>query len=77
MCGFKKHFPLGSQIRKTKLRVSRLYAMFTKEADVTTEAGFLLAFNIAKAKKPYTEEEFTKKNMAQVVSILAPENKEL
>lgn len=51
--------------------------MFTKEADVTTEAGFLLAFNIAKEKKPYTEEEFTKKNMAQVVSILAPENKEL
>jgi hypothetical protein len=36
-------------------------SMFTKEADLTTEAGFILAFNIAKAKNSYTEGEFIKK----------------
>lgn len=51
--------------------------MFTKEADLTTEAGFILAFNIAKAKKPYTEGEFIKKNMAQVIFVLEPENRKL
>jgi hypothetical protein len=49
--------------------------MFTKEADVTAEAGFILAFNIARAKRPYTEGEFVKKNIAQVISVLDTENK--
>uniref|UniRef100_A0A1B6MPL2 Uncharacterized protein n=1 Tax=Graphocephala atropunctata TaxID=36148 RepID=A0A1B6MPL2_9HEMI len=83
--GFCKDFPIGSQLRKTKLKSlkekldcqSRVMSMFTKEADLTTEAGLVLAFNIAKAKKPYTEGEFIKKNMSQVVSILDPENKKL
>ncbi|XP_050061715.1 general transcription factor II-I repeat domain-containing protein 2-like [Aphis gossypii] len=83
--GFNKDFPVGSQLRKTKLKSlkeklhgqSRVMSMFTKEADLTTEAGFILAFNIAKAKKPYTEGEFIKKNMAQVISVLEPENKKL
>jgi hypothetical protein len=39
-------------------------SMFTKEADVTTEAGFILAFNIAWTKRRYTEGEFIKKNIA-------------
>lgn len=81
--GFNKDFHVGSQLRKTKLKSlkeklhdqSRVMSMFTKEADLTTEAGFILAFNIAKAKKPYTEGEFIKKNMAQVISVLEPENK--
>jgi hypothetical protein len=51
--------------------------MFTKEADVTPEAGFVLAFNIARAKRHYTEGEFVKKNIAQVISVLDPENKKL
>jgi hypothetical protein len=36
-----------------------------------------LAFNIAKAKNPYTEGKYIKKNMAQVISVLEPENKKL
>lgn len=36
-------------------------SMFIKEADVTTKAGFIMAFNIARAKRPYTEGEFIKK----------------
>lgn len=44
---------------------------------MTTEVGCIFAFNIAKAKKPYTEEKFIKKNMKQVISILESENKKL
>jgi hypothetical protein len=36
-----------------------------------------LAFNIAWSKRPYTEGEFIKKNTAQVISVLDPENKKL
>lgn len=83
--GFSKEFPNDSQLRKAKLKSlkenfhkqSTVMSMFTKEADLTTEAGYLLAFNIAKAKKPYTEGEFVKTNISQVVSILDPENKKL
>ncbi|XP_025405249.1 general transcription factor II-I repeat domain-containing protein 2-like [Sipha flava] len=43
--GFNKDFPVGSQLRKTKLKSlkeklhgqSRVMSMFTKEADLTTE----------------------------------------
>ncbi|XP_050526501.1 general transcription factor II-I repeat domain-containing protein 2-like [Daktulosphaira vitifoliae] len=77
--GFCKDFPIGSQLRKTKLKSlkekldcqSRVMSMFTKEADLTTEAGLVLAFNIAKAKKPYTEGEFIKKNMSQRISVIS------
>jgi hypothetical protein len=54
---------------------SKVMSMFTKEAHVTTEAGFVLAFNIAWAKRPNTEGEFVKKNIAQVIYVLDPENK--
>ncbi|KAL7644632.1 UNVERIFIED_CONTAM: hypothetical protein RMT77_004173 [Armadillidium vulgare] len=44
--GFSKEFPVGSQLRKTKLKSlkeklhgqSRVMSLFTKEADLTTEA---------------------------------------
>lgn len=82
---FNKDFPVGSVLRKTKLSSmkeklhgqSKVMSMFTKEADLTTEAGFAVAFNIAKSKKPYTEGDFVKKNITQVISILDPENKRL
>lgn len=87
---FKTKFPIGSELRKTKVKSAKeklqgermFMSVFTKESDLTTEAGFALAFNIAKAKKPYTEGEFVKKNMAQIISIIGyklldPENEKL
>lgn len=82
---FKTKFPIGSELRKTKVKSAKeklqgermFMSVFTKESDLTTEASFALAFNIAKAKKPYTEGEFVKKNMAQIISILDPENEKL
>lgn len=65
---YNRDFHVGSRLRKTKLKSlkeklhgqSRVMSMFTKETDLTTEAGFILAFNIA-----------------QVISVLEPENKKL
>ena len=48
---------------------------FTKEADVTTEASYAIAWNIARSKHPYSDGEFLKKNILQVVSTLDPSNK--
>jgi hypothetical protein len=56
---------------------SKVMSMLTTEADVTTEAGLILAFNITRAKHSYTEGQFVKKNIAQVISVLDPENKKL
>lgn len=46
--------------------------MLTKKAVLTTKDSFVLAFNVAKSKKPYTE--FIKKNKIEVIFILEPEN---
>lgn len=32
-------------------------SIFIKQVDLTTETGFVLAFNTAKVKKPYTDQE--------------------
>jgi hypothetical protein len=80
---FGQQFPAGSIFWRTTVSAlkeklhsqSKVMSMFTKEADVTTEAGFILAFNIARAKRPFTEGEFVKKNIAQVIYVLDPENK--
>jgi hypothetical protein len=82
---FGQQFPAGSMLRRTTVlslkeklySQSKVMSMFAKEANVITEAGFILAFNIARAKRPYTEGELIKKNIAQVISVLYPENKTL
>ena len=43
---------------------------FNTEADVVTEASFLVALNIARAKRPYSDCEFEKKIVADVVGVL-------
>lgn len=66
---FNQEFPAGSELRRTKIlslktkfnKQAKVMSMFIKEADVTTKAGFIMAFNIARAKRPYTEGEFIKK----------------
>jgi hypothetical protein len=82
---FSQQFPAGSELRRTKIlslkanlnKQTKVMSNFIKEADVTTEAGFIIAFNIARAKRPYTDGEFIKKNIGQVISALDPENKKL
>lgn len=82
---FNQQFPPDSELRRTKIlslkaklnNQTKVMSMFMKEADVTTEAGFIIAFNIARAKRPYTEGEFIKKNIFEVISALDPENKKL
>jgi len=48
--------------------------MFTNEANDSVEASFVIAFNIARAKRPYTDGEYIKKNILNVISVLNPEN---
>ena len=37
-----------------------IFTAFSKEVDVTTEAGYAIAWNIARCKRPYTDGEFMK-----------------
>jgi len=48
-----------------------------KQSDLTTEASFVIAWNIARSKLPYIHGEFVKKNISDVIAILAPENLKL
>ena len=43
----------------------------------TTEASFVISRNIARAKRPYSDSEFVKKNIAEVVAVLDPNNTKL
>ena len=52
-------------------------AAFYKEADVTTDASYVIAWNIVKSKRPYTDGEFIKESILQVAFILDPSNKKL
>jgi len=40
---------------------TNVMTMFTNEADDCVEASFVIAFNIAQAKRPYTDGEYIKK----------------
>ena len=51
--------------------------VFSKESDATTEASFLTSRNIARSKHPYSDCEFVKKNITDVVAVLDPNNKKL
>ena len=51
--------------------------VFSKESDATTEASFLMSWNIARSKHPYFDCEFVKKNITDVVAVLDPNNKKL
>ena len=82
---FSSDFPLKSEVRKLKIQSLKLnlsgqqtlLTSFRKEADIATEASFLIAWNIARAKHPYSDGEFVKKNISEVLSILDPSNSKL
>uniref|UniRef100_A0A0L8H4L9 Uncharacterized protein n=1 Tax=Octopus bimaculoides TaxID=37653 RepID=A0A0L8H4L9_OCTBM len=47
----------------------------SKEVDTTTEASFVMSWNIARTKRPYSDGEF--KNIAEVVAMFDPNNTRL
>ena len=69
--GQHKVFTLKSQAEKKQIQ---LFQKFTKQSEIAMLASYQLAWNIAKAKKPYDEGEFVKKCLSDTVDILSPEN---
>ena len=80
-----QEFPKGTELRKHKLvtlksqaeKQIQFFQKFTKHSETVTLASYQLAWNIARAKKPYNEGEFVKKCLSDVVEILSPENDKL
>ena len=80
-----QEFPKGTELRQHKLftlksqaeKQIQLFQKFTKQSEIATLASYQLAWNIAKAKKPYDEGEFVKKCLSDAVDILSPENSKL
>lgn len=80
-----KELPKGTELRKQKLstlksqvkRQSQMFQQLTKHAETVTLASYKMAWNIARAKKPYNEGEFLKQCFADVIETLAPDNKKL
>lgn len=79
-----QEFPKGTELRKNKLitlkrqaeKQTQLFQKCTKHSETVTLASYQLAWNIARAKKPYNEGEFVKKCLSDV-EILSPENDKL
>jgi hypothetical protein len=49
-----------------------LFSSFLKETDTMTETSFIASWNVAGAKRPYTDGGIVKKNIDEVISILDP-----
>ena len=82
---FSSKFPPKSELRKSKSTElksalesqQRFMKVFNKQFDATTEASFLMSWNIARSKHPYSDCEFVKKNITDVIAVLDPNNKKL
>ena len=82
---FSSKFPQKSEIRKTmvtelksKLASQQQFMkVFSKESHAVNEASFLISWNIACSKHPYSNCEIVKKNITDVVAVLDPSNKKL
>ncbi|CAI5653020.1 unnamed protein product, partial [Oreochromis niloticus] len=80
-----QEFPKGTELRKHELATLKsqaekqiqFFQKFTKRSETITLASYQLAWNIARAKKPYNEGEFVKKCLSDIVEILSPENDKL
>ena len=80
-----QEFPKGTELRQHKLFTLKSQAekqiqflqKFTKQSEIATLASYQLAWNTAKAKKPYDEGEFVKKCLSDAVDVLSPENSQL
>jgi len=49
----------------------------SKEADTTAGANFVISWNIALSKHPYSGGEFVKENRSEVIAVLDPNNTKL
>ena len=82
---FSSKFPPKSEVRKSKLTElksalasqQRFMKVFNKESDATTEASFLMSWSIAHSKHPYSDCEFVKKNITDLIAVLDLNNKKL
>ena len=80
----KWHYP-DSEICSHKIKSLKSSAQcqmktltaFYKEADITTEASYVIVWNIVRSKHSHTNGEFIKENILQVASILDSSNKKL
>ena len=78
-------FPKRTELRKHKLialssqaeKQIQIFQKFTKHSETVMLAPYLVAWNIAMAKKPYNEGEFVKKYLCDIVEILSSENNKL
>lgn len=77
-----KEYPKGLVICQHKVnsfknpakKQTNLFRKSLKHSATITLVSYQLAWNIARAKKPYCEGEFVKTCLKDVVAILAPEN---
>ena len=82
---FDQEFWKGTELPKHKLialkrqaeKQTQMFQKTTTHSETLTLASYQLAWNIARAKKPYNEGEFVKKCLSDVVKILSPENDKL
>lgn len=58
-------------------KADTVFPKISKHSETVTLASYQLAWNIARAKKPYNEGEFVKKCLSDIVEILSPENDKL
>ena len=80
-----REFPKETELRKQKLitlksqaeKQIHFFQNFMKQSETVTLASYQMAWNIARAKKTYSEGEFVKKCLLDVIDILSPENKKL
>ena len=80
-----RKFPKGTELRKHKLialssqaeKQIQIFQKLTKHLETEMLAPYLVARNIAMAKKPYNEGEFVKKCLCDIVEILSSENNTL
>uniref|UniRef100_H3AWY0 HAT C-terminal dimerisation domain-containing protein n=1 Tax=Latimeria chalumnae TaxID=7897 RepID=H3AWY0_LATCH len=78
-------FPKDSKLRNLKLNTmkkqlekqAQVFTKFTKQSQAVMLASYQVAWHIARAKKPYSEGEFVKTCLRDVMSILSPENDHL
>jgi len=63
---------------KLKLnKQTNVMSAFSKETDITTEVSFCRVFNIAQAKRIYSDRIYLTKNILDVISNLKPEVKKI
>jgi hypothetical protein len=82
---FSFEFQFKSELYRNKLIALKsglrsqqtLLSSFSKETDTMTEASFVISWNIAGAKRPYTDGKFVKENIDEVISILDSNNSNL